>query len=107
MLHVIEAPHRVNAEAESLAAVMAARAHAAQQLAEVREDLVRCGLSVKVRLVLGNPAEHIGVTAKDEGRNSLCWVCRANQYALWADRRHDGTGCEGSALSCSRGPRVA
>ncbi|MBS0177614.1 MAG: universal stress protein [Nitrospira sp.] len=67
VLHVIEAPHRVNAETESLAAVMAVRAHAAQQLAEVREDLVRCGLSVKVRLVLGNPAEHIGVTAKDEG----------------------------------------
>ena len=67
VLHVIETPHRSSAEAESLAAVVQARAEAARQLEQVRDDLVRRGVSVKVRLVLGNPAEHIGLAAKDKG----------------------------------------
>jgi nucleotide-binding universal stress UspA family protein len=67
VLHVIETPHRSSAEAESLAAVVQARAEAARQLEQVRDDLMRRGVSVKVRLVLGNPAEHIGLAAKDKG----------------------------------------
>ena len=49
VLHVIETPHRSSAEAESLAAVVQARAEAARQLEQVRDDLVRRGVSVKVR----------------------------------------------------------
>lgn len=67
VLHVIEAPRRLSTEAESLAAAMKVRAEAAQRLTEVRDDLVRRGMSVMARLVLGNPAEHIGVAAKDKG----------------------------------------
>lgn len=67
VLHVIEAPHRLSAEAESLGVVLQARAEAARQLEQVRDDLARCGVPAKVRLVLGNPAEHISVAAKNEG----------------------------------------
>jgi nucleotide-binding universal stress UspA family protein len=67
VLHAIEAPHRSSDEVESLAAVMQVRAEAARRLTEVRDDLVRRGMPAKVRLVLGNPAEHIGLAAKDKG----------------------------------------
>jgi len=67
VLHVIEAPHRLSVEAESLAAVVQARAEAARQLEQVRDDLARHGITAKVRLVLGNPTEHICLAARDNG----------------------------------------
>lgn len=67
VLHVIEAPNRLSAEVEALAAATQVRAEAAQRLTEVRDDLVQRGMSARVRLVLGNPAEHIGLAAKDKG----------------------------------------
>ncbi len=67
VMHVIDAENRSSAEAESLVAVVQARAEAARQLERVRDDLARRGASIKVRLVLGNAAEHIGLAAKDKG----------------------------------------
>lgn len=67
VLHVIEAPNRLSAEVEALATATQVRAEAAQRLTEVRDDLVQRGMSARVRLVLGNPAEHIGLAAKDKG----------------------------------------
>lgn len=67
VLHVIEAPNRLSDEVEALATATQVRAEAAQRLTEVRDDLVQRGMSARVRLVLGNPAEHIGLAAKDKG----------------------------------------
>ena len=82
VLHVIEASQRFSPEAESLAAVMQVRAEAAQQLAEVREDLARRGMSARVRLVLGSPAEHIGLAAKDEGAELIVLGVRGRTNVL-------------------------
>ena len=41
VLHVIEAPHEVSADAESFAMMERSRTAAAQQLEEVRDDLAR------------------------------------------------------------------
>ncbi|MBS0171023.1 MAG: universal stress protein [Nitrospira sp.] len=83
VLHVIEAPHQSSAEAASLAAVVQARAEAARQLAEVRDDLGRHGISAKVRLVLGSPAEHIGLAAKDEGAELVVLGVRGRTNLLY------------------------
>lgn len=65
VLHVIEGPHWLSAETEDLAAVAQARAEAARKLERVRDDLATGGISAKVRLVLGNPTEHICLAARD------------------------------------------
>lgn len=83
VLHVIEAPNRSGAEVESLAAVVQARAEAARQLTEVRDDLERQGISTKVRLVLGNPAEHIGLAAKDQGAELVVLGVRGRTNLLY------------------------
>ncbi|MCS6295846.1 MAG: universal stress protein [Nitrospira sp.] len=69
VLHVIEAPHGVGADAESFAMMERSRTAAAQQLEEVRDDLARRGIPARVRLLLGNPGEHIrqAVREKDMG----------------------------------------
>ncbi len=67
VLHVIEAPHWSSAETETIAVVAQARADAARQLEQVRDDLARNGIAAKVRLVLGNPTEHICLAARDNG----------------------------------------
>lgn len=64
---MIEAPPWLSAETEALAAVAQTRAEAARQLEQVRDDLGRNGISAKVRLVLGNPTEHICLAAKAQG----------------------------------------
>ncbi len=82
VLHVIEAPNRLSAEAEPLAAAMQVRAEAAQELAKVRDDLARRGTSARVRLVLGNPAEHIGLAARDEGAELIVLGVRGRTNVL-------------------------
>ncbi|ULA66958.1 MAG: hypothetical protein LZF62_170075 [Nitrospira sp.] len=69
VLHVIEAPHGVGADAESFAMMERSRTAAAQQLEEVRDDLARRGIPARVRLLLGNPVEQIrqAVREKDMG----------------------------------------
>jgi len=69
VLHVIEAPHGLGADAESFAMMERSRTAAAQQLEEVRDDLARRGIPARVRLLLGNPVEHIrqAVREKDMG----------------------------------------
>lgn len=67
VIHVIEGPHWSSAEAEMFAATAQARAQAARQLDQVRDDLARDGVAAKARLVLGNPTEHICLAAKDTG----------------------------------------
>lgn len=67
VIHVIEGPHWSSAEAEMFAATAQARAQAARQLDQVRDDLARDGVAAKARLVLGNPTEHIYLAAKDTG----------------------------------------
>lgn len=67
VLHVIETPHLARVDTKSFARVGRARTTAARQLEEVRDDLARRGVSAKVRLVLGNPTEHICLVARDNG----------------------------------------
>ncbi len=83
ILHVIEAPHRLSAETESLVAVMQARAEAARQLEQVRDDLARRDVSAKVRLVLGNPAEHISLAAKSQGAELVVLGVRGRTNLLY------------------------
>ncbi|MCW5800070.1 MAG: hypothetical protein LZF60_170126 [Nitrospira sp.] len=65
VLHVIEASHVRHAETESLGMVGRSRAAAARQLEEVRDDLARRGTPARVRLLLGNPGEHIHQAARE------------------------------------------
>lgn len=67
VLHVIEAPHWLPGDTEAVAVVEQARMAAARQLEEVRDELAGNGIPAKVRLVLGNPTEHICLDAKDRG----------------------------------------
>ena len=67
VLHVIEAPAWLNADAATVAVVEQVRIAAARQLEQVRDHMVRSGISAKVRQVLGNPHEHICLATKDNG----------------------------------------
>ena len=67
LVHVIETPQWLGADAEALAVVGQARAAAALQLEGVRDDLVGGGIPVKVRLVLGNPTEQICQAVRESG----------------------------------------
>ena len=67
VLHVIEAPAWLNADAATVAVVEQARIAAARRLEQVRDHMVRSGISAKVRQVLGNPHEHICLATKDNG----------------------------------------
>lgn len=66
VLHVIEAPHEMQADAESLGIVGRSRDAAARQLEEVRDELARRGTPARVRLLLGNPSEHIHQAAREQ-----------------------------------------
>lgn len=66
VVHVIEAPRKVSAWTESFAKMGRARTAAARQLEEVRDDLVRRGTPARVRLLLGDPGEHIGQAAREK-----------------------------------------
>lgn len=66
VLHVIEAPQEMHAESESLGVVGRSRAAAARQLEGVRDDLARRGTPARVRLLLGNPSEHIRQAAREQ-----------------------------------------
>ena len=67
VLHVIEAPAWLNADAATVAVVEQVRIAAARRLEQVRDHMVRSGISAKVRQVLGNPHEHICLATKDNG----------------------------------------
>lgn len=67
VLHVIEAPAWLNADAEPIVAVERARRDAAQRLEQVHDQMVRSGISATARQVLGNPAEQICLAVRDTG----------------------------------------
>ncbi|MBI4000582.1 MAG: universal stress protein [Nitrospira defluvii] len=67
VLHVIEAPPWLGVDAETIAVIEQARTDAVRRLEQVRDQMVRSGISVRVRQVLGNPNEHICLVAKDNG----------------------------------------
>lgn len=71
VLHVIEAPHEVSADAESFAMMERSRTAAAQQLEEVRDDLARRGIPARVRLLLGIPGEHIRQAVREKDMDLL------------------------------------
>ncbi len=66
VVHVIESIHDMKADTESLGVVGRSRAAAARQLEEVRDDLARRGTPARVRLLLGNPGEHIHQAATEQ-----------------------------------------
>jgi nucleotide-binding universal stress UspA family protein len=67
VLHVIEAPAWLNADAATVAVVEQARKDAAQRLEQEYDHMARSGISATVRQALGNPAEQIGLAARDNG----------------------------------------
>lgn len=67
VLHVIEAPAWLNADAATVAVVEQARADAARRLELVRDQMTRSGISSTIRQVLGNPNEHIRLAVRDNG----------------------------------------
>lgn len=67
VLHVIEAPAWLNADAATIAVVEQARGDAAQRLEQVHDHMVRSGIAATVRQVLGNPAEQICLAARETG----------------------------------------
>ncbi len=67
VLHVLEAPAWLNADAATVAVVEQARTDAARRLEQVQDHMVRSGISATVRQVLGNPNEHICLAARNNG----------------------------------------
>ncbi len=67
VLHVIEAPAWLNADAATVAVLEQARRDVAQRLEQVYDHMVRSGISATVRQVLGNPAEQVALTVRDNG----------------------------------------
>ncbi|MGC3973405.1 MAG: universal stress protein [Nitrospira sp.] len=66
VLHVIEAPHEMHADPEFLGMVGRSRDAAARQLEEVRDAVARRGTPARVRLLMGNPSEHIHQAAREQ-----------------------------------------
>ncbi|WHZ24309.1 MAG: Universal stress protein family [Nitrospira sp.] len=71
VLHVIEAPVWLNADAATVAVVEQARKDAAQRLEQIHDQMVRSGISAAVRQVVGNPAEEVALAARDNGADLL------------------------------------
>ena len=65
VLHVIEAPHWLNADAATIAVVEQARMTAMQRLEQVYDQMVRSGISATIRLAWGNPTEQVGLAARN------------------------------------------
>ena len=64
VLHVLEAPAWLNADAAAMVVVEQARKNAADRLELVRAHLARSGIASTIRQVLGNPTEHICLAAR-------------------------------------------
>ena len=71
VLHVIEAPTWLSADADAIALVERARKDAAGRLEQVYDHMARSGITATVRQVLGNPHEHIGLAVKENGNDLL------------------------------------
>lgn len=67
ILHVIEGPAWLNADAATVALVERARHEAAGELAKVRDQMARHGLTAEVRQVVGKAHEHICLAARERG----------------------------------------
>ena len=67
VLHVLEAPAWLNADAATIAVVEQARKEAARRLELVQDHMVRIGISSTIRQVLGNPNERICLAAREKG----------------------------------------
>jgi nucleotide-binding universal stress UspA family protein len=67
VLHVLEAPAWLNADAATVSVLEQARKDAAGRLEMVQDHMVRSGISSTIRQVLGNPSEHICLAAREKG----------------------------------------
>ena len=83
VLHVIEAPREIAADTDSLGMVGRSRAAAARQLEAVRDDLARRGTPARVRLLLGNPSEHIHHAAREHGVDLLVLGAQGCTHMLY------------------------
>lgn len=83
VLHVIEAPREVGEDTESFAMMERSRTAAAQQLEEVRDDLARRGIPARVRLLLGDPGEHIRHAAREKDMNLIVLGAQGRHNLLY------------------------
>ena len=67
VLHVIEAPAWLSADAAAVVVVEQARADVVRRLELVLDQMTRSGISATIRQVLGNPNEHIRFAVRDNG----------------------------------------
>jgi len=67
VLHVLEAPPWLNADAATIAVVEQARTDAAARLELVHDHMERSGISSAIWQVLGSPNEHICLAAREKG----------------------------------------
>ncbi|MGH7909167.1 MAG: universal stress protein [Thermodesulfobacteriota bacterium] len=83
VLHVLEAPAWLNADAATIAVVEQARKDAAGRLELVHDHMARSGISSTIRQVVGKPNEHICLAAREKGADLVVLGLQGRTHLLY------------------------